>query len=154
MPTANWSLAGFLVRNPSSPRTNENWINWTVGRVAGQSVFERKTTQRSRSRLVLIPAPTGWLELRVARVGSAFMLMSRAEGAARWTQQWTYSRPDLPRELEAGVDAQSGFDSPTGDLVVHVDYARFRPTGIPPKLRKRFVSGRLAPARLLPYLTR
>lgn len=54
----------------------------------------------------------------------------------------------LPKTLQVGMDAFTGLDAPHGDLVSHVDWFRFAPTGVPPKSRN-------APAtKLLPYLTR
>jgi hypothetical protein len=105
------------------------------------------------SQLVLVPAPTGWLELRIARVGPAFFLLRRSPGGA-WVRQWLYSRFDLARTLEVGIDAQSGFDSDDADLVAEVDYAHFAPTGVPPKLRAKFLKGRASFLKLMPYVTR
>ena len=36
IPTADWSLAGLLVRSPQT--STENWINFTVGHARGKSV--------------------------------------------------------------------------------------------------------------------
>jgi len=44
-------------------------LSFRVGRVNGKDVFERKTTVLGESVLTLSPASTGWIELRVARVG-------------------------------------------------------------------------------------
>jgi hypothetical protein len=75
IPTADWSLAGLLVRAPQA--SSENWIDFTVGRAPGKSVFERKSTRSTHSILVLNPAPTGWLELRQVRIGNRFYLLRR-----------------------------------------------------------------------------
>jgi hypothetical protein len=151
-PTADWSLTGLLVRAPTSDREDENWIGWTVGRVEGWNQFERKTTSHSASILHLVKAKPGWVQLRVVRIGAVFALLRRYAGKP-WVLQWSYYRPELPRVLEVGVDAQSGYDSPRADLVSHVDYVRFAPTGVPEALTHGLYAG--APVRkLLPYLTR
>jgi hypothetical protein len=147
VPTANWSLAGLLVRSPRSTTQSENWLNFTVGRVSGASVVERKSTRFSNSQLVLDEVPDGWIELRTVRIGPRFFLLRRSDGD-RWRLHWEYQRPDLPRVLDVGVDAQSGTDDDHADLVAHVDYVRFAPTGVPASLR------RVPAPRLLRYLTR
>src|SRR5690242_7820201 len=72
VPTANWSLAGLLVRSSQSTTQNENWLNFTVGRVSGATVVERKSTRFSNSQLVVDEVPDGWIELRTVRIGPRF----------------------------------------------------------------------------------
>ena len=146
-PDASWTLSGILVRNPSSTHANENWIAFRTGVVSAGRVYERKTTVRSRSVLVLSASPSGWVELRVARVGSWFFLLKRnATGA--WTQHWRYNRPDLPKTLQVGIDAFSGDESPRADMIARVDWFHFAPTGVPGSRRNA------PPQKLLPYLRR
>jgi hypothetical protein len=151
VPTADWSLAGLLVRAP--PTKTENWLNFTVGRVRGQSVFERKTTRASSSILVLNAAPTGWIELRQVRIGSRFYLLRRAAGGG-WILHWRYARRDLPATLQVGFDAQSGSGDDHGDLLAHVDYVHYAPTNVPPRLRQRVLRGHAKLKTIWPYLTR
>lgn len=146
-PDANWTLSGILVRNPRSTHANENWIAFRTGAVSGSRVYERKTTVRSHSVLVLSASPGGWVDLRVARVGSWFFLLKRSPAGA-WTQHWRYSRPDLPRTLQVGIDAFSGDESPHADLIARIDWFHFAPTGIPGPKRNA------QPQQLLPYLKR
>ena len=153
LPTADWSLSGLLVRAPTGDRTNENWLSFRSGAVQGGPVLERKTTRRSHSDLVLDPVTPGWIELRIARVGQKFVLLRRTPGD-RWRLHWVYPRYDLPAQLEVGLDAFSGFEDTKADLVSHVDYVHFAPTGVPAKLKKRYLTGRAALKKLLPYLTR
>jgi hypothetical protein len=146
-PQANWSLSGILVRNPASTHANENWIAFRTGVVNESRVYERKTTLRSRSVLVLNASPSGWVELRVARVGSRFFLLKH-NTAGRWVEHWSYKRPDLPKTLEVGIDGFSGDESPHADLVSRVDWYRFASTAVPAKLRGA------SDAKLVPYLAR
>lgn len=146
-PDSDWTLSGILVRNPASTHERENWISLRTGVVHGDWAYERKTTAGSRSVLVLSSSHEGWVDLRVARVGSRFFLLRR-NAAGRWSLLWTYVRADLPRTLQVGMDAFTGFESPHGDLVSHVDWFRFAPTGVPTKLRNA------SSANLLRYLMR
>ena len=151
MPTMLWSLAGLMVRAPRPDSTKdkwqprgENWLFFTTG-VADpvtQPVFESKTTGNSKSNLKLRPAKTGWVELGIARVRSAFILVYRFDGETKWTVHERFHRRDLPRTLQVGINAYSGgytheeqdpfkfntMQSKNGkaDLVLNVDYMRFR----------------------------
>jgi hypothetical protein len=145
-PRSNWTLSGILARDPRSTHARENWVSFRTGWVDGGWVYERKTTQGSRSRLVLWPSHDGWVDLRLARVGARFLLLRR-DGSA-WKLHWEYARPDFGKALQVGIDAFTGYDAPRGDMVARVDWIHFAPTGIPAGQRK-------APAaRLLRYLTR
>jgi hypothetical protein len=153
-PTADWSLAGLLVRRaPAAGSRDENWLGWTTGGVAGTQVFERKTTRHAVSVLDLLPAQTSWLELRLARVGPRFLLLHRYD-AGVWRLDYAYWRPDLPATLQAGIDAQSGWQDTKADLVADVDFVHFAATGIPARVRARFVEGKTTPSAILRYVTR
>src|SRR3954471_6481195 len=89
----------------------------------------------------------------LARVGPRFVLLRRLPGRS-WKLHWSYSRADLPARLQVGVDAFSGYDDTRADLVSHVDFVRFAPTGVPPKLKRRFLAGRVGLQTLVPYLSR
>jgi hypothetical protein len=153
LPTANWSLSGLLIRRATTDRARENWLAFRIGRVDEVDVFERKTTVNGTSVLKLSPAPTGWVELRVARVGSRFLFLRRPAGGT-WQHHWSYVRTDLPRSLLVGVDSFSGYEDTKADLVSHVDYVKFASTGVPGTLRKSVLAGRKSERILLPYLKR
>ena len=93
------------------------------------------------------------MELRIGRVGPSFVLLRRYPGT-RWRLHWVYARPDLPPLLQVGIDAFSGYADTKADLVSHVDYFRFANSGVPAKLKSRYLAGRIGIAKLLPYLTR
>jgi hypothetical protein len=155
VPTANWSLSGILVRSPSGDRDrrNENWVSFRSGAVSGAPAFERKTTVRSHSQLVLDPETPGWVELRIVRIGPKFVLLRRYPGTA-WKLHWVYPRYDLPKVLQVGIDAFSGFDDDKADLVSRVDWFHFAGTAVPAKLKTRYLRGRVSLKKLLPYLKR
>jgi hypothetical protein len=153
LPAALWSLAGLMVREPRpqagkdnwQPR-GENWLFFTTGiaEPAGRPIFETKSTANSRSNLKLRPARAGWVELGIARIRSAFVLLYRYDGETKWTVQERFHRRDLPRTLQVGVNAYSDWYSAREyhgdafkfntlkiadgkpDLVLNVDYVRFR----------------------------
>jgi hypothetical protein len=155
IPTANCSLSVILVRSAAGDRDrrDEDWVSFRSGAVGGMPVFERKTTVQSRSELVLAAETPGWVELRIARVGPMFVLLRRYPGSP-WKLHWVYSRYDLPKTLQVGIDAFSGFDDTKADLVSHVDWFHFAATGVPPKLKAKYLHGRARLKKLLPYLER
>ena len=63
--------------------------------------------------------------------------------------------PRRPSGVNAGrIDAFSGDEDTKADLVSHVDFFRFASTGVPAKLKRRYLDSRVGTARLMPYLTR
>lgn len=172
LPSATWSLAGLMVREPRTttaqswePRA-ENWLFATTGIAAqaGQPVIETKTTVNGRSALNLHPVPAGWMELRIVRVRADFLVFSRPEGAAEWTLRERFFRPDLPRTLQVGVNAYSGWDlvpelwndpgtfnrtvitDRATDLAAEFDYVRFDRPAVPEPLRGVRLSDYRVPA--------
>ena len=172
LPSVTWSLAGLMVREPRGttaqtwePRA-ENWLFATTGIAGqpGQPVLETKTTVNGRSALNLHPVPAGWLELRIVRVRADFLVFYRAEGEARWTLQERFFRPDLPRTLQVGVNAYSGWDlvpelwnDPAAfnrtvladrrtDLAAEFDYVRLDRPQVPQALRGVRLSDYRVPA--------
>jgi hypothetical protein len=123
-PRADWSLSGLLVRAAGTQGAPENWLALRTGQVGGRRVFERKTTERSRSRLALLGARPGWTQLRIVRRGARFTLLTRRDDGG-WRRRATYTRPDLPGTLQVGIDAFSGQGSPRADLRAQVDWIRF-----------------------------
>jgi len=112
IPGGTWSLGGLFARTPNGntqaqwrPRL-ENWqfITTGVGHVAGEQMFETKATMNSFSSLRLRPAPTGWVELRLVRVGMAFVALARAEGG-RWEVRDRFYRMEHRPEIQVGLVA-------------------------------------------------
>lgn len=155
LPTADWSLAGLMVRQPrkGTPDTwrarLENWLFLTTG-VAHQlnlPVFETKSTNNSLSNLKLRPAQTGWIEMRIVHIDAAFILMAKYENE-KWQVLERFYRPLLQGPLQVGVNAYSGWETipqdlknnpkafnetaaaTFSDLLVEVDYIRFKKPAI------------------------
>ena len=156
IPTSTWSLAGLMVREPRAvtPTTweprGENWLFITTG-VADRvdvPVYESKTTVNSRSNLKLRRAPSGWVELGVARLGPSFFLLVREDG--KWRVHERFHRMDLPRTVQVGLVAYTDWDSAgelqrdprrfnttvlkdgKPDLKARVDWVRHKPLRMPP----------------------
>jgi len=112
IPGGTWSLGGLFARTPNG-NTQANWRprleNWQfittgVGQVAGEQMFETKATFNSFSSLKLRAAPTGWVELRLVRVGMAFVALSREEGG-QWVVRDRFYRMENRPEIQVGLVA-------------------------------------------------
>ena len=147
----SYSLSGILARKPRpvTPLTwtagGENWVFVSNGFGSNPPIpnFETKTTVNSQSTLVLHPADTGWVEIRMTRQGATFA-MSRRYSGQNWVDLISYSRADMNIDtLEVGLECYTdwqtvsayggnpfSFDTlkVTGgvpDLQVWVDYIHF-----------------------------
>lgn len=152
IPGGTWSLGGLMARVPNrnsaaawEPR-RENWhfITTGVGHVPGQPVTETKSTFNSYSSLKLRPFPTGWVELRLVRVGMAMIALARPEGAMQWQVRDRFYRMEGNPTLQVGLIAYTtSADVPPGpedpeainrsvdrdartDMILEVDWIRFR----------------------------
>jgi hypothetical protein len=151
LPTADWSLAGLMVRQPKRTTSanwqpgQENWLFITTG-VADHvqlPVIETKTTNNSLSNLKLRPAQPGWVELRIVRIDAVFILLRRYDGGT-WQVMDRFYRPLLRGPLQVGLAAYSGWNTipadlqrnpklfnetvaaSNADLLLQADYIRFK----------------------------
>lgn len=122
LPQTEWSLAGLMVRQPLKPGAaaeprQENWLFLTTGiaEPKGSPVVEAKSTTNSISNLKLRPAKEGWVELRIVRMNASFILMYRYEGE-EWTIVDRLYRPQMPFELQVGINAYSGWNALPPDV--------------------------------------
>lgn len=150
-PTDTWALGGLLARFPgfTTARTweprRENWMFITtgIGDRPGEVMTETKMTVNSDSSLKLRPFQDGWVELRLVRVGSAFIALARADGAREWQVRDRFHRMLAPPQLQVGlvayttskanrpapevadvINRQVPKDLPT-DMILEVDWIRF-----------------------------
>lgn len=178
VPTAGWSLMGLMVRQPRpnvTPATwdayGENWVFLTVGTAddVGRPQVEDKSTSGGASRLRTSPGKAGWVELRIARVGPAVILLRRFDGEA-WVVHRRFDRSALPETLQVGVNAYTDSDSLGGpiknyleynravfkngqpDLVGRVDWIRFARPNVPSDLRGKNLSFEGTDEQLLTFL--
>ncbi|HYC96528.1 hypothetical protein [Brevundimonas sp.] len=151
IPGGTWSLGGLMARVPNrstaerwAPRS-ENWhfITTGVGQVAGEPMTETKSTFNSYSSLRLRPFPTGWVELRLVRVGMVLIALARPEGETRWQVRDRFYRMENNPVMQVGLiayttsdDVPPGPENPEAinrtvdresrvDMVLEVDWIRF-----------------------------
>lgn len=151
IPGGTWSLGGLMARVPNrlsagqwAPRA-ENWhfITTGVGHVAGEPMTETKSTFNSYSSLKLRPFPTGWIELRLVRVGMVLIALARPEGETRWQVRDRFYRMENNPVMQVGLIAYTTSDAvPAGpenpevinrevnrdapvDMILEADWIRF-----------------------------
>ena len=111
------------------------------------------------------------VELRVARIGAAFILLQRAP-RAQWRIHRRFRRDDMPAELQVGLTTYTDWNraqriSPEvhnrtvirdgrPDLIASFDFVRFQPIEPPGGLRNRDLAnaGAVSDADLLGFLGR
>ncbi len=150
VPGGTWSLGGLMVRVPNGKdSTNwepfrENWhfITTGVGLERGVSVTETKGTYNSYSSLKLRPSGSGWIELRLVRVGMTLFALARPEGG-KWRVRDRFYRMEPNPHMQVGLIAYTTSDDlPPGpenanvsnrnvdgkakvDMLMDVDWIRF-----------------------------
>lgn len=151
IPGGTWSLGGLMARVPNrmsaahwAPRA-ENWhfVTTGVGHVASEPMTETKSTFNSYSSLKLRPFPTGWVELRLVRVGMALIALARPEGEAAWQVRDRFYRMENNPVMQVGLIAYTTSDAvPPGpenpevinrevhraapvDMILEADWIRF-----------------------------
>ena len=109
-------LAGLMVR---ADRTPEDYAFIVVGDDGDGTSVETKSTDDSVSVYDGPRWPEPIAELRLCRVGAAVTAYKREAGSdAAWTRAASYDRPDLPADLQVGVNIYS---SGTPDITAHFD---------------------------------
>jgi hypothetical protein len=156
VPGGTWSLGGLMARVPNDSRADawqpnrENWhfLTTGVGYEPGKTMTETKATYNSSSHLKLRPFASGWVELRLVRVGNALFALARPGGAEAWQVRDRFYRMDGKPQMQVGLIAYtSSPDEPAGpdnasvenlrvkkdlavDMLMDVDWVRFsRPRG-------------------------
>ena len=149
-PGGTWSLGGLMARVPNGldeakwePR-RENWhfITTGVGLERGSPVTETKGTYNSYSSLKLRPFTSGWVELRLVRVGMTLFALAREDGTKQWQVRDRFYRMEPNPHMQVGLIAYTTSDSvPQGpedaakenrtvadapvDMLMDVDWIRF-----------------------------
>lgn len=153
IPGGTWSLGGLMARVPNGvtagdwrPRA-ENWhfITTGVGHLPGQQMTETKSTFNSYSSLKLRPFASGWVELRLVRVGMAIFALARPEGETKWKVRDRFYRMEQRPGMQVGLiayttspDIAEGPEDPRAinptvnkdakvDMALEVDWIRFAP---------------------------
>lgn len=157
IPGGTWSLGGLMARVPNGSKSDswqprrENWhfITTGTGHVAGQQMTETKATFNSYSSLKLRPFATGWVELRLVRVGMSLVALARADGEREWQLRDRWYRMENNPNTQVGLIAYTTSDDvPTApedperinrqrddkartDMMLEVDWIRFRRPAVP-----------------------
>lgn len=120
LPDVAVQLGGIMARDPAGTDQGgeENYVFIVVGRDEDDVSVETKSTTDSVSDYVGPSWPSGDAELRMCRLGSTFHLYKRGVGAGTWELATSYDRPDLPDELQVGMNA---YTAVSPDLAVHFD---------------------------------
>ena len=150
VPGGTWSLGGLMARLPNGASAakwapyRENWhfITTGVGLERGQPVTETKGTYNSYSSLKLRPFQSGWVELRLVRVGMTLFTLARGEGG-KWMLRDRFYRMEPNPNMQVGLIAYTASDDvPPGpdkpevdnrtvnkeakvDMLMDVDWIRF-----------------------------
>ena len=141
IPGGTWSLGGLMARVPNAstsaqwvPRS-ENWhfITTGVGHRPGEQMTETKGTYNSYSSLKLRPFPTGWVELRIVRVGMVLVTLARPDGEAQWRVRDRFYR------MEGNPVMQVGFLAYTTSSAGPVPGGSSDPNAAKPEVSNRTV---------------
>ena len=145
-----WSLGGLMARFPNGTNAaswaphRENWhfITTGVGLERGKPVTETKGTYNSYSSLKLRPFESGWVELRLVRVGMTLFTLARSHGG-KWMLRDRFYRMEPNPKMQLGLIAYTSSDDiPPGpdnpevnnrraktearvDMLMDVDWIRF-----------------------------
>ncbi len=162
VPGGTWSLGGLMARVPNGLKADtwqprrENWhfITTGVGHEPGKVMTETKGTYNSYSSLKLRPYRSGWVELRMVRVGMALFVLARPDGAREWEVRDRFYRMEPNPFMQVGLiaytnssDVKPGPEVPEKenlqvfadakvDMAMEVDWIRFsRPKApsLPPR---------------------
>lgn len=153
VPGGTWSLGGLMARIPNGqnasnwqPRS-ENWhfITTGVGFERNQPMTETKGTYNSYSSLKLRPFQSGWVELRLVRVGMALFALARAGEQEPWQLRDRFYRMSGSPYMQLGFIAYTHSDdvpeepdnperdnrivntAARTDMALDVDWIRFSP---------------------------
>jgi hypothetical protein len=118
IPGGTWSLGGLMARIPNGqnasnwqPRS-ENWhfITTGVGFERGKAMTETKGTYNSYSSLKLRPFSSGWVELRLVRVGMALVALARQSPDQPWQVRDRFYRMSGSPFMQVGLIAYTHSD--------------------------------------------
>ena len=158
IPEKAFSLAGIMLRSPRPEgvskfeKRKENWLFLSTGfakktkGVAPGVQFETKVTINSKSKLKIVAAPRGWVEIAISRMNNHFYL-SYKNKEGEWELIRTIEHPNMAQKIQVGLIAYTDFNSKmkrryvfnrkklnttihsdgSPDLIANFDYVRFYP---------------------------
>lgn len=118
IPGGTWSLGGLMARVPNGASSEtwqprrENWhfITTGVGMQRGETMTETKATFNSYSSLKLRPFSSGWVELRLVRVGMALVALARSDESQPWQVRDRWYRMESNPQMQVGLIAYTTSD--------------------------------------------
>lgn len=121
-PEQLFSLAGLMIRSPRNQGISktiskqENWLFISTGfaektkGVPPGPQFETKVTINSKSNLKIYPAPKGWVDIAISRVGNTFYLLNK-DATNTWQCIREVSNPNMKDQLQVGFIAYTDFNN-------------------------------------------
>ncbi|XEC94917.1 hypothetical protein AB6A23_27200 [Paenibacillus tarimensis] len=178
IPTGSFELAGLLVRAAKNitPETwepkQENWFYLNYGTPSNPKgmILDSKTNRNSQFTWEETPVRDGWIQLKVARVGTAYFQFFKYDDQETWTLLRRLDRPDLPETLQVGVNAHgntkksfgmpafefnsSVFNGPgeQADIIAEYDYVRFQRPFAPEPIKEKIVNGTATEQQVVHFL--
>lgn len=163
IPGGTWSLGGLMARVPNGltekswePR-RENWhfITTGVGHEPGKPMTETKGTYNSYSSLKLRPIGSGWIELRLVRIGHALFALARSEGETAWQLRDRFYRMEMNPFMQVGLIAytNSGDVPPGPEDAAKENRTTFPEAGVDALFEVDWVRGRRPRSIGLDYWT-
>ncbi len=125
----SWRLAGLLARDPAGDTGMENHVLTVIGAAGSPLQTEFKNTVMSSTTVEGEAFGDMLGTLRLCRVGGEVRVLTQpSDGSA--THERTYTRTDLPPELQVGIFVESWTNNPV-DVIARFEYVRFwRPTSL------------------------
>lgn len=124
VPQRTYSLSGLMAREPREgapftsdedwPKHRENYVFVVTGTTGRPDLpyIETKSAVRSKPLVKHFAIDhSGWMELRLVRLGSSLVALYRFEGQSDWTIHERFYRPDLPREIQVGLMAYGDYQT-------------------------------------------
>jgi hypothetical protein len=116
-------LGGLMARNGNPGR--ENYVFIVAGDDGNGLSIETKNTTNSMSEYSGPAWDSASAELRLCRFGPTFNLYKRRVSASEaWTLAAAFERPDLPEDLQAGLNI---YTDSTPDLQIRYDHVKIEP---------------------------
>ena len=117
VPEKLFSLAGLMVRSPrpegvaKTEKGHENWLFLSTGYAKGKNraQFETKLTIKGKSKLKILLAPEGWVEIAITRERDQFTLCVKKNG--KWEVLRTLTHPNMQEKLQVGMIAYTDFNA-------------------------------------------
>jgi len=119
-------FGGLVARNPAG--ANQNYVHVVTGGTPNGIGAETKTTRNSDSgNQVANTSDPGWFtyvdaytshDLRLTRVGNVFSMYKKSPVDVNWVLLTSYTREDLPSELQVGMNIYTSVSGPLADLSV------------------------------------